>query len=501
VQFNNASDLQYPVDFPLETTNNGDPAMEDRMSFSHSSDNFFWMVDSSYYTNLLQSNPQAGNDNSVQRLPELHAEQSLSKIGDSDFLYSWSTDYTNFTRDSFGFDTMNAGYVPGGTRYLLSNGTDPACSTNLWEQNPNCHAVHNANFNSNTDLIRTGTRLDSNMQVEHPVHVGRIDFLPAVSYRETDYEFNTGTNNTAIRQYFRGDLGARTVFGHVYDGEGQERMKHEIEPEVNYSNIFWINQPNNPFFGANAQASPFTPQNNVSDADLNSPYGLQFDYFDRTYNRNIVTAALTNRLVQKSWDKDKDKDKDKSDPSPTYSELLSWKVAQSYDIYQANGNPAYQPWGDTLSELSVHLKNFVITQRYDYFPYQEVNDSSTRIKILDSKKDFVQFGYDLSYNLVPGQPVDPTTRTEQYSFTVKKSVKLIDLLGKVIYDANPTGGAWINSYGVAAQLRMPGDCLFLRLMLYRPPGGTDNFLASFDFAFDGNPRPGLSEAILDQFSF
>jgi len=494
VQLNTASDLQYPKDFPLETSNNGDPAMEDRMSFSHGSENFFWMVDSSYYTNLLQSNPQAGNNNAVHRLPEIHFDQALTRIGDSEFFFNWSTDYTNFTRNGFGFDSLNQGYTTTGNRFLQNSGTSANCNTIAWESDPTCVAIHNGTFQSGTDLIRTGTRADGNLAVQRPIKAGKVDLLPSVSYRETDYEFNTGTQNTASRKYLRGDVSARTVFSRVFDLEGKDRIKHEIVPEVSFSNVFWYSQPDNPFFGANAQTSPFSLQNNVSDLDLNSPYGLQFDYFDRTYDRKIATFGVSNHLIRKTY----------KDNEASYLQFFNWKVSQSYNIYQAEGNPPYQPYSDILSELTFILDRFTVSQRYDYFPYQSLNNSSTKVRLLDEKRDFIQLGYDLSYNIVPGQPVLASARTEQYSFTVKKSLRLLDLLGKIIYDSNPqttTGGLWINSYGIAAQFRLPGDCLYFRLVLYRPPGGTENLYFNFDFSFDGNPRKGFSEDMLSQFSF
>jgi LPS-assembly protein len=498
-QFNNSADLQYPEDFPFETGNNGDPAMEDRMSISKSSDNTFLMVDSSYYYNLLQSNPLANNNDAVQRLPEVRATHALSRVGQSEFLYSWDLDMTNFARSSaYSFDTLNQAYTPGGSRYLAAkningNGTD--CSGIAWEQNPSCAEAHNTNFDYSKDLIRTGQRVDGQFSIQRPFHLGPIDMVPRISYRDTDYNFVEGPQSTATRKYFRTELSSRTVFDKIYTVEkSDELIKHEFQPEIGFNSIPWLYQPAHPFFAGSANNAPFSVQDNISDTNLNSPYGLQFDYFDRNYDMEVVSLGFTNRLIRKVFE----------NGHPVYRQFFSWKFAQSYDIFQAAGNPPYQPYSDIMSELNLTLKNLTIYQRLDYFPYQEVTNSSTRVRAIDNHGDFFQLGYDLSYNIVPGQQVLGQTRTEQYSFEVKKSLRLIDILGKIVFDVNPpliTPNQWINSYGVGTQLRLPGDCFYLKLILYRPTGGSDTYNFAFDFSFDGEKKPGLPESLLDTFSF
>ncbi len=495
-QFNNAADLQYPKDFPFETMNNGDSAMEDRMSISKTSDNTLWMVDSSYYYNLLQSNPLANNNDAVQRLPELRATHALSKIGQSEFLYSWDMDMTNFTRASgFSFDSLNP--VGSSTRYLQATDTGGLgrCGGANWEQLPYCQEAHDTTFNSQKDLIRTGQRLDSQFSIQRPFHIGPVDIVPRVSYRDTDYNFIEGPLSSATRKYFRTELSNRTVFDRIYNiDKSDDRVKHEFQPELTFSSIPWLYQPNHPFFGGNAGSAPFSVQDNISDNNLNSPYGLQFDYYDRNYDVELVTVGFTNRLIRKSFE----------NGHPIYRQFFSWRIAQSYDIYQAAGHPPYQPYSDIVSELNLILKNLTVYQRMDYFPYQQATNSSSRIRAIDNVGDFYQLGYDLSYNIVPGQQVQSQFRTEQYSFAVKRSLKFIDVLGKVIVDVNPpttTPNQFINSYGIGAQLRLPGDCLYIKLIFFRPTGGTDTSNFAFDFSFDGAKKPGLPESLLDTFSF
>ena len=344
-------------------------------------------------------------------------------------------------------------------------------------------------------MIRTGQRVDGNFGIERPFRAGNFDFVPKISYRETDYTFNTNPEPTAYRHYVRTEITGRTQFSQIYDSKDSgDRIKHEIQPEISANAIPWIDQPDHPFFALNARTAAFTTQDNISDSDLNSPYGLQFDYFDRTYDIDIVTVGLTNRLIRKTFE----------NGHPVYRQFFSWRVAQAYDFYQAAGNPPNQPYSDTISELTLTLKNLTVSQRLDYFPYQEATNSSSRVRFIDDHGDFYQLGYDLSYNIVPGLPVNASLRTEQYSLAVKKSLKMLDLLGKVIFDVNPpiaTPNQFINSYGVGTQFRLPGDCLYLKFIYYQPTGGSGTFQAAFDFSFDGQKRPPLPESLLDTFSF
>jgi len=494
MNINNASDLQYPKDFPLETRNSGDSSMENRISMSKTAGNVHWFVDTSYFVNLLQSNPLASNQDSVHRLPEISVNSTLAPIGESGFLYNWNLTYTNFARGHFAFDTLTSN---GNYRFIKAKdkntGTFLPCKIQNWETQENCVAYHDSAFDPSKDLIRTGQRLDGQFSVERPFSMGRLEFLPRLSLRETDYRFTVGNSISTFRRYARADFASRTIFSRIFDIENsKDRIKHEIQPELAATAIPWIDQPAHPFFGALANSSPYTTQNNVSDSDLNSPYGLQFDYLDRTYERKLITFALTNRFIRKSVGPQKSE----------YKQFFSWRLAQSYDFYQAEGNSPREAYSDISSDLALLLDRIHFYQRMNYFPYQVVTNSSSRVRLLNEDGDFVQLGYNISYNITPGQIVDATTRTEQYSLTFKKSVRYLDLLSKIIYDLNPSKPDQpVNSYGIGAQLRLPGECWYIRVIQYRPTGGEDNVKFTFDFSFDGQKKEALPESLIETFSF
>src|SRR5262249_321616 len=149
----------------------------------------------------------------------------------------------------------------------------------------------------------------------------------------------------ATRRYVRGQVSARTTFSRIYGDFSKlqsERIKHEMQPEVTMTAIPWIDQPNNQFFYnpnlvSSPDAIPYLSQDSVSDSDLNGPAGLQFDYNDRVYDRKLVTFGITNKLTRKTW----------QDGAPTYLQFLTWKLAQSYDVYQSEKNATNgQPQSD-----------------------------------------------------------------------------------------------------------------------------------------------------------
>jgi LPS-assembly protein len=478
VQINNASDLQYPKDFPLETNNNGDPAMENRISFTKNSENHHLSMDSSYYINLLQSDPLASNSNSVHRWPEIRVANSMTRFEKSDFLYSYDFNLTHFARSDFGWDDLNQGYVKGSTdRRLSSTGDSTFCATADWEKYPECRYTRDGSYNPGTDLIRTGQRIDGKTSILRPFSVGRLDFVPKLTYRETQYRFNVGEDPTNIRRYIRTDLSARTSFSKIFpEDKAGSSYKHEIVPEVTATTIPWINHPSHAFFGTEpASETPYFSQDNISDIDLNGPYGIQFDYNDRIVERKLVTFALTNKFVEK---------KTPANGIANYKQFINWRIAQSYDAYQAESDiPNKQPYSDIVSDLNVNMDQLQIYQRANYYPYQRVTNSSTRTRFLNYKGDFVELGYIVSYNIFPGQEVDSRTRKEETSFAVKKSIKYVDFVGRISYDFNPPAESstrrrispYISSYGYGAQLRMPGECWYFTLIQYKAAGGDNNF--------------------------
>ena len=155
-QVNSASDLQYPKDFYSETLNHGDPSMENRVSFSKNTDDQHLSLDTSYHINLLQSDPLSNAEESIQRFPEIKFSKTYKEIQNTNIWYNFNADYVRFNRSSRPYDDFTTGtYLNENVRYLKNS-----CNSPLHEKTPGCSLSYDNAFDSSTDILRTGQRID-----------------------------------------------------------------------------------------------------------------------------------------------------------------------------------------------------------------------------------------------------------------------------------------------------------------------------------------------------
>lgn len=507
-QINLASDLQYPKDFDTETLNHGDSAMENRVSLTKNTFQQHFSIDTSYYINLLQSNPLAGNDNAVHRVPEIRFSQTREKIADSKFLYTVDVDYTNFSRAGQSFDNLSIETDPvtgQQTKRFLTN----VRSLPNYDQVADSQLVQDGIYDPANDLLRTGQRLDLNTSVFRPMNIGEVfDVLPTLSYRETYYNFNAGEDRNNLRRYLRATVSTKTSFSRVFDtddtGPRATKYKHEFQPEIIATAVPWIDHPKHPFFSygnRDETEGSFYSTDRLTDSDLVSPYGVQFDYFDRIYDRGLVTFAFNNKLVQKSWSGD----------TAQYLQVANFRIAQSYDTYQANLSPkdrTRDPWSNITATLDVRLPHVQTYTTLDYFPPQKVTNVSSRVRVSNDQGQFAQVGLTKSYQVTPGvETVDlDRTRLEDWAFSSGFVSKYINLMAKVVYDANyenatinPSNNEKLKSWGYIAQFKPAGDCWIINFRQYKKTGGET--ISNFDFAFtfDGVTKPPPPPENLDTF--
>lgn len=493
-QVNLASDLQYPKDFPFETDNYGDSAMENRISVTKNTKDTHASIDASYYVNMLQSDPRANNDDAVHRAPELRYSSTQKNIGETNFIYFWDLNYVNFSRAGNSYDDM-AYTADGKTKYVKND-----CNLPNWSDNPSCHRTYDGSYDSSIDLIRTGQRLDFRPALYYPFQISDgFDIVPILNYRETHYNFNVGEEQSYVRRYLRTSITSRMIFSGIYGDlitPKSTRYKHEVIPEVVYTNTPWIQQKDHPFFGTGPlNEAPYSSRDGISDGDLTSPYGLQFDYQDRIYDRNLVTFGLTNKITRKEWVGDR----------PEYQQIASLKLLQSYDVSQQDrSNSTREPWSDLMTILDVRLKNFQTYSIFDYFPYQGVTNISSRVRVMNDMGQFGQVGLTQQYKITPGQSVVQSSRTEDYTFAAGFVSPYINLMGQIVYDSNWQAakfGKPVKSWAYIAQFKPPGDCWLVTLIQDQVTGGETNTRLNFEFTFDGNPKPPLQPEALDQFGF
>jgi LPS-assembly protein len=515
-QLNNVSDLQYPKDFDNEAKGNYDPALENRVSLTKNNLNQHFSIDASYYVNLLQSNPLAPNDDAVHRTPEIRYSQAMSKIGDSQFLYTLDINYVNFTRSGPGYDDLNTAFDPAASpnnpnnRYKANRcnksdwASDPncaqtdasgkqvnVCDRSDWESLPNCVELRDGKYDSGKDLIRTGQRLSVSPTIYRAFHIGdSVDVLPKVNYQETQYNFGVGDESSVARRYVRTEVAIKTTASALY-GDFSEarsnRLKHEIQPEVTYTAIPWIYQPNHPFFGAQtADDIPPLSTDVVSDADLNSRLGLQYDYTDRVLNRKLVTLAITNKLTQKTW----------AGEFPQYYQFFSWRLAQSYDLYLYEKNPATkQAFTPIQSDLRLSLPHVSLSNSAQYYPYQQVTNSTTTLRVDNEKEDAVSLAYTRSLDVPREKDPDPkATPTQLATLIFRKYTKPADFVVATTYDLNSNAPRKVTLFTYGVELKIPGDCASIRLTeKFESDKRTREFF--FNFVWDGQSRSSFIRTI------
>ncbi|MES3038769.1 MAG: LPS assembly protein LptD [Bdellovibrionota bacterium] len=510
IQVNHASDLQYPKDFPLETGNYGDAAMEDRMSVSQRKKDFYWHIDTSYYTNMLRANPVASNDDAVHRLPEIQMTHLQTNIGDTNFNYRWDVNYTNFYRNGQGWDDLYQTTSVNGTpiRYIKNSGGSATC-----DNQPGCYPIYDGTFarnkNADADLIRTGQRLDINPSISYPFSYFGLEFLPQVSYRETHYLFNIENVSPSARRLLRAEIASAATFSRVYgdlSDAKSNRMKHEFIPQVTYTRAPWIDQSTHPFFGFDVQYDPpISSKDSISDGDLGSSNGLQFDYNDRIYDSHLVMLGFVNRWTRKTW----------ADGVPTYRQVVLWSLSQSYDAYKADLHDNKKPpWSDVASLLNVKYEFFDVLSTINFYPYHHVANTSTRVTARKETGEFVMIGLTNQYKIVSGEEVRYSTLTEDYTFGAGLVTNPINFMGKLVYDAAATRAtektrdtrdlsrmAVIKSWAYIIQLKPPGECWIINFVHDQVTGGDTNFRMSFNFNFDGSPIKAVSATALNQFGF
>lgn len=499
LQVANASDLQYPSDFL--TRHHGESAMENRMSLTKASSSDLFFIDASYFVNLMQANPLASNNDAVHKIPEISYSRRLSSLDWGGLFYDWNVNYTNFARTDFAWDDMNAPYNEGGAndRHIIGTGPSPECSGPEWWNSQNCALSRDGTFDPDRDLIRTGQRLDITGSLLRSFQMtDSVDFVPKIQYRETQYHFNLDDQSVNVRRYLRTEASLRTTFSGIFNSSSPVvdgtsfQYKHEVLPELTLTQIPWLHHPSHPFFGTQT-TTPYLAQRNLSDADINSPYGLQFDFNDRLYDRKLLSLGITNKLIQKRSIKD---------AASEYRQIVYWRIAQSYDYYQAESDlPKKQPLSDLSSELKLNADPIQIYQLARYFPSLNVFDTNSRIRFTNKSSDFVE----LQQVVVHDKSLEKVTNrsSEEYSMILRKSTKYLDFLGRATVNAMPAdapGTFPLKSVGYGVQFKLPGDCWNFTFIQIRPTSGDNNYRFSFDFAWAGKPTPVLPETLLDGFN-
>lgn len=441
------SDTRYLYDFSEDMLGAGEPALDNRFNISKNTENTHSSADVSLYQNLLKVDPLGPNDQTVHRMPEIKysmAPQKILKYG----LLGLDFDYINFA---------NSG------KTFYGSGTT---------------------FNLASDKYRTGQRAAIHPTLSLPINLWNFfDMLPQVEYEEIFYQFGYSSKPTTTRRFVRTSLNLKTRLSAIYGEENLDvyatKHKHEIIPEFNYSVIPSFYQENHPFFGS--QTLPFSPNYTSNQPVTEFDDAIQFDYRDRLVDQNIITYALTNKIIRKTKDQG----------GASYREMIYHRFSQSYDVYSSRLPDLYtaldgslkptikQPWGELRSYFALNLDRVGFTSDISYYPYEVKTIYSYGLGLNNGKGDGLSIGYSQGYQIRPNY-YDPSVsrlifgaRSETASISTYFTTKYLNFNGTTAFDIsnkwNPT------SFTIRGLIKPPGKCWGFGFYFYKVFGGEQAF--------------------------
>jgi LPS-assembly protein len=510
-KISDVSDLDYPRDFPdqvrfgrkTSTSVYGDPAIESRVYLAKATETSYASVDSSYYINLLKTDPIASNYDAIQKIPEIRYSLVNTKIPNTNALFHLDFDYANFTRNGPGYDNTCYNTSTSPTTRVICNG-----QPNTSPQTP---APTDPLFNAGQDLIRTGSRLSIKPELSYPFQIGSaIDAIPRVSFQHMQYNLNVSPyatdqstpvannafgqdpNDTAApsRDYLRTSISFRTRLSQIYIPDKEDpkanRYKHEIIPELGFSTVPYSRQtPGSSFLGNVDTTPPFLDSQPISDSDFKTVggRGVQFDYYDRITNRQLISAGLTNKLVQRKW----------VGGEPVYNEIAKFKVTQSYDFEQLRQTPKY-PWSDLAATLSLRLHYFETDTTSRYFQYQNKINTSSTMQFHDDRGDAIAAGVTQNFLISEDLNEAYPDRSENLSFGAKLVSKYFVFNGQIDYLPirwDVPGTYKVKSWTAYPTFLPPGKCWGLRFMFRQDINTKLTYKLEFNYNF-GSSQGGPS---------
>lgn len=473
VDLNLTSDLQYPLDFQKEVDFIGEPALTNHMSLSKNTHTKHFSISSDIYVNLLKSDPLASNDDAVHRLPDIRYDMVSTRIKNTNIYYNLHANYTNFSRSSYSFDKMDASYDYEQTNYDLTD------SSQLETYKNGPVRTHDGTYNPDNDLIRTGQRLILRPELYYPIRLGKFNITPGIVHQENLYQFAVESKKTAESRFTQFYINAKTQFSKVYSGSKNKKIKHNIEPIIEYRQIPFNYQQDHPFFG-NDELEPYSPDRFISDEDT-----IQFDYLDRQSNKNIVTLKLVNWWIEKT----------NINGTYQYHERINWQLSQSYDLYdQSINNQVNQPWSSIASKLKVYYPNYALTQDLYYYPYHNVINSKSAYTYYLPNSSRLSLTYDQSFNVQPGEAVDTNSDVKQdWELLTRLNYKSLNFAAQINYS---TITHEVVNWKTGLILTPPGDCWSIILTKNVPTRGDETTSIYFNLLFDGKTESNLLRSLL-----
>ena len=544
-KINLLSDFLYPTDNPEDFMSiAGERALENRFTLSKNTESTHSSIDTSYYINLLKSDPLngqngsliSGNGDAVHRAPELRYSIVNSQIGATGLLFHADANYVHFARQDAAYDDLYKTKTAGACPIPPASYYPPPCS---YDKNANiCTCIYDPSrgtnratktritgtgqFDPTIDAMRTGERLDIHPEVSYPFQISHIiDLVPAVSFRYMQYNFDVSPdspnqasqdpsipayNANPSRTYVTESLSARTQLGHVWGTDPgnpyEVRYKHEFEPELRITSLSAMSETQSAFLNSNDHTPEFLVDQPISDTDF-SPLGagsLQFDYNDRITNRNVITGLLLNKIVKKSWSKTsvpaanpdlKPMTLETNLQDSNYMQIIAVKIWQSYDLDAATQPVHHYPWSDIDGLFDFRFQNIESNILLRYYPYQNVTNTSMRTRVFDTTGNFLQLTYNQTFKITENLDDATYSNPDSHAESIGLGAGFTRRFFKAVGDINLTPRDFRNSYEVNSWdaligLTPPGNCWGVGFKFVHVLGGNGTSInLTFDYQFGG----------------
>ena len=487
------SDLRYVRDFPedillksspesgyrdrhkaaLEASR---PSLENRVSLTKNTETQLMSMEGIFNVNLLQEDAKGDNDEAVHLFPEINYSLVETELFNSGVMFGFDLRYTHLIRNGLSYDNVcdNISCLDG--RSVIFEGFDFSGS-NLTERR--IDSKRDGDFDPSKDLIRAGQRLILRPTFNYPILLGnKFELIPSATYYHKLYHFNPSNytdpsyKQDTSQSHLETELTLSTrlsrIFGDPSNSEGL-LYKHEIESQVSYVDIPFYKRSHQNFFGHNFEAFS-TDAEALTDFDFLGDERVQFDYYDRFFIKKLVNFGVTNRIIRKRLRHGK----------PTYIEIVSLNINQSYDFKEAEGGNT-KAWGPIHALLKLRLENIEFQGSSFYFPYARVAKLSSRLQIKSNLGSFMEFIYSFDPKVDDNNYYDFDNRNETGGIGIGFSTKYFVLAGGFNYSFKDTN---IQSWNATTIFKPQGDCWAIQVALSQSPNNSEiisNYNVFFEF--------------------
>jgi LPS-assembly protein len=477
------SDLQYPKDFFDEFKNYAESGLENRFTLSSAFSNSLFSTDLTYFNHLLEANPLSDNSSAVHKLPEIRLDTQFQKINDLPVYYKLNIDGAQFYRKKK-YDDIS--FSSDGQKYISNSSNNPACDHQLSIGGlpTDCDLLEDGIYNEDTDILRTGQRVNFKTTFTTPAYtLSAINITPQLSYTDTQYFFQEGSNRYNHRKFAELNVLSRSKLFNIYESNDDPlnpvdtlvKFKHELIPEVTYTWIPWIDQETHPFFGSYQNSdAPFKSADEIKDTDINTANqnSLQFDTYDRIYERHIIRFSILNRLIKKNI------------KNLTYAPILNFNLSQSYDLYQTQAKENInKPLSNLDATFNVYLNSFSFDQQIKYSPYQFATDSTSTLIYRNINGQYFKLGY-------VSNRINASTKVDDLALAVGFVTPYLNLVTGIIVDTseNRNSDSRLKKHSIIAQFKPPGECWGINFFRDQKIGVGAEWKLKFVFSFDGKPQ-------------